>query len=271
MISFPNAKINIGLFITEKRIDGFHNLESCFFPIPWTDILEIIPSDCFSFSSSGIEIPNNTMETNLCVKAYNLLANDFDISPVKIHLHKNIPIGAGLGGGSADASFTLKMLNDLFDLKISDEKLENYARQLGSDCAFFIQNKPVFAFEKGDIFKELSLSLKDKFIVLINPTIHISTKEAYSGVKPKQATIDLHTFLAENSIENWKEKVHNDFEDSIFPNHSTIAQLKNDLYNKNALYASMTGSGSTVFGIFENEIDTSDFKKSMIFSSRINS
>lgn len=270
MISFPNAKINIGLFITEKRTDGFHNLESCFFPISWTDILEIIPSDTFSFSSSGIEIPNNTSETNLCVKAYNLLANDFEISPIKIHLHKNIPIGAGLGGGSADASFTLKMLNELFKLKISDQELENYARQLGSDCAFFIQNKPVFAIEKGDIFKILSLSLKNKFIVLINPNIHISTKEAYSGVKPQEAKIDLHTFLIENSIENWKDKVHNDFEDSIFPNHPTIAELKNDLYNKGALYASMTGSGSTIFGIFDNEIDTSDFEKSMIFSSKIN-
>ncbi len=269
MISFPNAKINIGLFITEKRADGFHNLESCFFPIPWTDILEIIPDKSLTFTSSGISIPGDA-ESNLCIKAYQLIKEDFNIPFVNIHLHKNIPIGAGLGGGSADASFTLKMLNEMFELSIHDEKLEEYARQLGSDCAFFIKNKPVFAYEKGDIFKPLNISLKNKFIVLINPNIHISTREAYSGVKPQKLSFDLHNILENNEPINWQNKVHNDFEDSIFPNHPTIQQIKKDLYEQGALYAAMTGSGSTLFGIFENEIDTIIFEKYTIFYSKLN-
>lgn len=268
MISFPNAKINIGLFITEKRTDGFHNLNSCFFPVPWTDILEIIPSDTLSFTSSGIDIPGDT-DNNLCVKAYQLIKNDFDIPCVNIHLHKNIPIGAGLGGGSADASFTLKMLNEMFALNIHDQQLEKYARQLGSDCAFFIKNQPIFVYDKGDVFKELNISLKDKFIVLINPNIHISTREAYSGVNPKQPNIDLHDFLENNNISDWKEKVHNDFEDSIFPNHPEIKQIKEALYEQGAIYAAMTGSGSTLFGIFDNEITTDIFNKYSIFTSTV--
>src|SRR5688572_32972117 len=148
MILFPNAKINIGLNVTERRADGFHNLESVFYPVNWCDALEILSAEKTEFTSSGIEIPGN-QESNLCLKAYQLLKADFDIAPVKMHLHKNIPIGAGLGGGSADAAFALKGLNELFELKLSAEQLENYARKLGADCAFFILNKPVFAKEKG--------------------------------------------------------------------------------------------------------------------------
>ncbi|MCP4522492.1 MAG: 4-(cytidine 5'-diphospho)-2-C-methyl-D-erythritol kinase [Cytophagales bacterium] len=268
MISFPNAKINIGLFITEKRADGFHNLESCFFPVPWKDILEIIPNDTLKFTSSGIDIPGNS-DNNLCLKAFHLLAKDFKIENVHIHLHKNIPIGAGLGGGSADASFTLKMLNELFALNLSNEQLENYAKQLGSDCAFFIKNEATFAYEKGDVFKPLNLSLEGKYIVLVNPNIHISTQEAYSGVKPNSASIDLLSYLGKNDISTWKDTVHNNFEDSIFPNHSIIKNIKEELYKQGALYASMSGSGSTLFGIFEKEIDLNPFQDYMTLQEKL--
>ena len=189
MITFPNAKINIGLFVTEKRQDGFHNLESIFYPIQWNDVLEAIPSDAFEFNTSGLAIDGDS-DSNLCVKAYQLLKNDFDIPPIKAHLHKVIPMGAGLGGGSSDGAFMLKLINDLFELNLSTKQLQNYARQLGSDCAFFIENKPVFAFNKGDEFKEVDLDLKDNKLLCIYPNAHVTTAEAYGGIKPQKAMFD---------------------------------------------------------------------------------
>src|SRR5688572_14534594 len=178
MIAFPNAKLNIGLNVTERRPDSFHNLESVFYPVQWCDALEILPAKETKFTSSGIEIPG-TIESNLCLKAYQLLKTDFELPPVKIHLHKNIPIGAGLGGGSSDAAFTLKLLNQLFELNIAEDKLEDYARKLGSDCAFFIRNKPVFAHEKGDVFEPIKLDLTGYNCVVVYPNLHITTAEAY--------------------------------------------------------------------------------------------
>lgn len=261
MITFPNAKINIGLNITEKRADGFHNIVSCFYPVGWKDALEIIPSNELSFTSSGISIPGNGND-NLCLQAYKLLKKDFDISPVSIHLHKNIPIGAGLGGGSADCAFTIKMLNEMFSLNLSVQQMENYAAQLGSDCPFFIENKPMFVTGRGEVFSPLNISLKDKYIVLVNPQIHISTKEAYSGVIPKQPEKPLESYLLKD-ITDWKGNIKNDFEDSILPNHPKIETLKEQFYNEGALYASMTGSGSSVFGIFEEE-PSIDFEEGLV-------
>jgi 4-diphosphocytidyl-2-C-methyl-D-erythritol kinase len=256
MVTFPNAKINIGLHITEKRPDGFHNLESCFYPVGWCDVLEILPASTLSFKSTGIPIPGNP-ETNLCLKAYHLVKQDFNIPPVMIHLHKVVPIGAGLGGGSADCAFTIKTLNDLFELHLTTEQMENYARKLGSDCAFFIQNIPKYCVGKGDEFLDISLDLSDKYIVLVNPNIHISTAEAYSGVKPIESEIDLRLIL-QNPVNQWVNVVKNDFENHLLPKYSTISTIKEQLYEYGAAYASMTGSGSTIFGIFEQEINLTE-------------
>lgn len=251
MVVFPNAKINLGLDIVSKREDGYHNISSCFYPIPFSDILEVLPSKTLSFKSTGIDIPGNSDE-NLCLKAFKLLQNDFDISPVQIHLHKIIPIGAGLGGGSADASFTLKCLNELFQLQINDESLEKYASQIGSDCPFFIKNKPVIAEGTGNVFSTINLDLKGKYLVLFYPNIHIGTAEAYSGVSPALPSVSVKNII-ESELTSWQGRLKNDFEDSIFPNHPAIQKLKTQLIESGALYASMTGSGSAVFGIFQTK------------------
>ena len=251
MVVFPNAKINLGLNIVSKRKDGYHNIESCFYPIPFCDILEILPADELSFTSTGIFIPGSS-EHNLCLKAYKLLKADFDLPPVQIHLHKIIPIGAGLGGGSADATFTLKILNDLFNLNLLDEQLENYAAQLGSDCPFFVKNKPVFATGTGTTFEDCELDLIGYYLILTYPKIHIGTKEAYAGVVPHRPSIPIKEVIT-RGMGDWKLNLKNEFEDSIFPSHPEIKNLKNRFYENGALYVSMTGSGSAVYGVFENE------------------
>jgi 4-diphosphocytidyl-2-C-methyl-D-erythritol kinase len=251
MVLFPNAKINIGLNVTEKRNDGFHNIESIFYPvIELYDVLEIVKCEELKFTSTGIEIPGSKKD-NLCLKAYELLKQDFNISPVHIYLLKVIPIGAGLGGGSADAAFTLKGLNDLFDLQLTDEQLISYAQKLGSDCAFFIKNKPVYAFNKGDEFEDIELDLSTFEIKIEYPNIHIGTAEAYTGIQPKEPVKNIKSLIAVAPIENWKETIKNDFEESIFPNHPEIKELKEKMYKNGAVYASMTGSGSAVYGVFE--------------------
>lgn len=253
MLSFPNAKINLGLNIVSKREDGYHNIESCFYPIPWRDSLEVIEAASFAFHSYGLDIPGDA-SSNLCVKAYELLKADHDLPPVEIHLLKNIPMGAGLGGGSADGTFTLKLLNDLFQLNLSSLQLEAYALQLGSDCPFFIQNQPAIATGRGEGLELIDLDLSGCTLAIHNPGIHISTKEAYAGITPKQPEISVADIIS-RPIQEWKDLLHNDFEDSIFPSHPAITQLKQDMYAAGAIYASMTGSGSTVFGLFEGEVD----------------
>ncbi|GHB51933.1 4-(cytidine 5'-diphospho)-2-C-methyl-D-erythritol kinase [Persicitalea jodogahamensis] len=274
MVTFPNAKINIGLNIVGKRPDGFHNLESCFYPVGWADALEILPQtdwhhQVVSFTSSGLSIPGN-QDSNLCLKAYRLLAEDFALPPVSIHLLKAVPIGAGLGGGSADAAFTIKALNQLFSLDISTENQQKYARSLGSDCAFFIENKPMYCFGKGDQFEETSLRLTGKWILLVNPGLHISTAEAYSGITPRVPTQDLRELL-QKPIGQWRDFVKNDFEESLFKNHSVLPQIKAKIYDLGAQYASMSGSGSTVYGIFDHEPDpANNFQNSTVWKGELN-
>lgn len=251
MIVFPNAKINLGLTIVSKRPDLFHNLETCFVSFGWKDALEIVESQHFEFTSSGIPISGNP-ETNLCVRAYQMLKTDFDLPNIKLHLHKNIPIGAGLGGGSADAAFTLTLLNQKFNLNLSNQILENYARKLGSDCAFFIENAPKFATEKGDVFEDIDVNLKNKYLVVVYPNLHVSTAEAYAGVQPRNASANLFESL-QKPIETWKNSIENDFEISVFRKYPQLMELKNYFYSKGAIYASMSGSGSAIFGIFEQE------------------
>ncbi len=253
MILFPNAKINIGLNIVNKRADGYHNLESIFYPIAINDALEIIEADKLQFSSTGIEIPGN-VEDNLCLKAYHLLKKDFtELPPVHIHLHKNIPIGAGLGGGSSDASFLIRLLNQKFSLGLENFQMEQYASIIGSDCAFFIQNKPTYATEKGDHLSPLDLDLSNYFMVLVMPTVQVSTAEAYQGVHVAPVSTPL-TELAKHPIEDWKLLIKNDFEPSVFSKYPVIAKIKASLYDAGALYASMSGSGSSVYGIFKEPV-----------------
>jgi 4-diphosphocytidyl-2-C-methyl-D-erythritol kinase len=259
MIVFPNAKINIGLNIIEKREDGFHNIESVFYPVGLSDALEIIENtdtltERFVFTSSGIEIPGDVKD-NLCYYAYHLIAADYSLPNVKVHLHKHIPIGAGLGGGSADAAFFIRLLNDKFELGISWGEMHHYARQLGSDCSFFISNKAAFAEGRGDTYESIQLTLNDYYIALVYPNIHINTAIAYSKVNPKYPTRSLENDILNLPIEQWKDHIHNDFEDSVFLQFPEIKNIKEVLYAQGALYAAMSGSGSTVFGIFKSSTD----------------
>jgi 4-diphosphocytidyl-2-C-methyl-D-erythritol kinase len=254
MICFPNAKINLGLNITSKRSDGYHNIDSCFYPVQWRDVLEIIPSKTLKFTSSGIPIPGNE-ENNLCLEAYRVLAKQFNIAPVHIHLHKVIPIGAGLGGGSADGAFALKMLNDIYQLSLSVAALETFASQLGSDCPFFITNQPRHVTGTGNVFHNIKTALSRNHLVIIKPDIHVSTAQAYSGIHPAHPTKNSAEIIENEAIDNWKDALTNDFEQSIFPTNPSIAKIKQQLYSQGAIYASMTGSGAAVYGIFEEDIE----------------
>ena len=258
MITFPNAKINLGLDILRKRVDGYHDIESCLYPIPWYDSLEIIESDSFSFYSYGQEIPGS-QGSNLCIKAYEILTAANQLPAVEIHLLKAIPMGAGLGGGSADGAFTLKMLNELFELHLSTTQLQEYALQLGSDCPFFIENNPVIVKGRGEASDPIRLDLSGYFLALLNPGIHISTQEAYSGIYPHESAISIAEMLSKPMLE-WKNLLQNDFEPSIFKENPAIRKLKELVYEKGAIYASMTGSGSTVYGIFEESPEIPGWK-----------
>lgn len=257
MLIFPNCKINLGLSVTDKRADGFHNIETVLFPVNLSDILEIIksPDGHFSFTQSGLKI-SGSLQNNLVVKAFQLLKNKYQLPEVHIHLHKLIPMGAGLGGGSADAAFAIKLLNDVFEINLSEDKMEDITRQLGSDCAFFIRNQSTLAIEKGDIFEQISLDLSGFYLSIIKPNIHIGTPEAYSWIKPTIKANSLKDII-NLPINKWKDDLHNDFEDKIFKRYPEIESVKSKLYNLGAIYASMTGSGAAVFGLFENEIDLS--------------
>lgn len=259
MIVFPNAKINIGLRVINRRADGYHNLETVFIPIQMKDVVEVIEADKLTFSSSGIPIPGNS-EDNLCLKAYHMVHRDIAIPPVHIHLHKHIPIGAGLGGGSSDAAFLVKLLDKKFALGLGLERMEHYAKQLGADCAFFIHNQPVVATEKGDQFLPITLLLKAYYIVLVMPPIHVSTLEAYKNVVLSQSDQSLEEAIS-LPIETWKDHIDNSFEASIFRSYPSIGNIKSSLYEAGALYASMSGSGSSVYGIFEQEIKLPELEK----------
>lgn len=275
MICFPNAKINLGLNIVEKRSDGFHTIQSVFYPVPLCDALEVIENTetgapRFSMSTSGIPIPGDTND-NLCYYAYHLIAKDYPLPNVKVHLHKHIPIGAGLGGGSADAAFFIRLLNDKFGLGLAWGEMHHYAKQLGSDCSFFVSNKPAFVEGKGDEYESVNLELKGHHILLIYPNIHINTAKAYSGVKPKAAIRSLEADILSLPIEEWKNHIHNDFEDSIFPQFPELKSIKQQLYAQGAVYAAMSGSGSTVYGIFKETTNLkASYKEYFVFEGTLN-
>jgi 4-diphosphocytidyl-2-C-methyl-D-erythritol kinase len=263
MIVFPNAKINLGLHVVEKRSDGFHNIETIFCPVPCCDALECIrnnePSDNkIVFSQSGLPVAGEQKD-NLCIKAFELLDKKFSLPPVKMHLHKIIPMGAGLGGGSSDAAFTLKLLNNLFDLNLDKAQLKKYAAQLGSDCSFFIENIPSIAKGRGDELESQNVSLKGNFFLIVKPAIHVETAAAYKMIKPKTPIKSLKQII-QLPITDWKELLKNDFEESVFNEYSEIKEIKDKMYQQRAIYSSMSGSGSAVYGIFSEKIyDKTEF------------
>lgn len=267
MITFPNAKINIGLNITSRRSDGYHNLETIFYPVQIKDALEVIEAAEMSFETSGIEIPGHANE-NLCLQAYGLLRKDFDLPNIKIHLHKQIPIGAGLGGGSADAAFFIKLINEKFQLSLDNNAMQNYCRKLGADCAFFIENKPLFAYEKGDVFETVELDLSKYHLALVMPPVHVSTGEAYRGVKPQYPQQSIKE-LVQLPLEEWQGKITNDFEEHILKNHPQIRGVKAALLNAGALFALMSGSGASVYGIFNKKVDLSFLEKGNLVFNEI--
>ena len=249
MILYPNAKINVGLNIIRKRNDNYHDIESIFLPFfKCFDILEILPSDHFSFVSSGNSVSN---ENNICVQAFNLLKRDFKIPNVSIHLHKMIPIGAGLGGGSSDGAFTLIAINKIFKLNISNKSLEKYALELGADCPFFIDNTPKYVEGVGELMTKINIDSSDFEIEIINPNIHISTAEAYNSIIPREPKYNLRE-IVDIPIDKWKNQVINDFEKPIFHQYPDLEGYKKSFYKKGALYSSMTGSGSVIYGLFKS-------------------
>jgi len=255
MICFPNAKINLGLNVVSRRSDGYHNLETIFYPIGINDALEIIikeDQDTDSFFECGLKV-DSAPEKNLVMKALHLMREHYNFPHVEVHLLKKIPFGAGLGGGSADASFMLMLLSDVFKLGVSQGDLIQMAVGLGADCPFFIHNKPMFASGIGEIFEDVNLSLKDYYFVLIKPDIHVSTPDAFSKIQPKQPQISLKEIIKQ-PVSSWKELMVNDFEKNVFAKFPEIENIKDYLYDGGALYASMSGSGSSVFGIFKEEI-----------------
>ncbi len=257
MLDFPNAKINIGLNVIQKREDGFHDIESLFYPIELKDILECVSGEeaqdeKLVFTTTGGGLDYDEAE-NLCITAWNMINEIHPLPKTKMHLHKLIPVGAGLGGGSSDAAFTIQILNRLHNLKISDKKKMELAAQIGSDCAFFIYNKPALATGRGEVLKTVKTNLSGHYIVLVHPAIHISTVLAYSEITPKNPEIKLEDAI-EKPIADWKDTIHNDFEQTVFAKYPKIGKIKEQLYNFGALYASMTGSGSAVYGIFNRQV-----------------
>lgn len=263
MKSFPCAKINLGLYVTARRADGYHNLETIFYPIPLCDELEVEEADNEHFhvdgpalSGTGIDTvsPTDAMFTdNLVVRVVTLLRNEgFHIPPLNVRLHKNIPFGAGLGGGSSDAAFMMKMLHEMFHLDLTASDMEQRLARLGADCPFFVQCRPVFATGIGDQFTPISLNLSGVWLLLVKPDDAISTREAYQGITPTKPLCNLTESIAK-PIDAWPSLINNDFERSVFPQHPAVAEIKQRLYRHGAAYASMSGSGSSVFGLFHDE------------------
>ena len=256
MIVFPNAKINIGLNIVSRREDGFHNIETIFFPVKGLcDILEVVPcpeqEKPIIFTQTGLTL-NEPDENNLCVKAYHLLNTYNELPPVTIHLHKQIPFGAGLGGGSSDGAHTLVTLNNLSANPISQEKLLEVALELGSDCPFFVINSPCYATGRGEKLNPIALDLKGFHILMVNPGLHINTGKAYSQSKPKPSVYKFPTSIAKEP-KLWRDIISNDFESIVFDLYPEIGLIKENLYDMGAIYSAMSGSGSTVFGIFKEK------------------
>jgi 4-diphosphocytidyl-2-C-methyl-D-erythritol kinase len=258
VISYPHAKINLGLNVVSKRSDGYHNLETVFYPVQWCDLMEILPgpqhSKGIEVHMSGLPVAGKHAD-NLCVKAYELLRQYYSVRAVKLYLHKQIPMGAGLGGGSSDAAFFVKKMNELFSLGISDDDMRALVMKLGADCAFFIDGKPVFAEERGDKFTPIDFSLKGYHIAIVYPGIHVATSTAFANVSPRVPEYNCLDIVTRHPVAGWKELLSNDFEKTVFSAHPEIEAVKNRLYDAGAVYASMSGSGSAVFGLFESEMD----------------
>jgi 4-diphosphocytidyl-2-C-methyl-D-erythritol kinase len=252
VVIFPHCKINLGLNITGRRPDGYHNLETCFYPLPFYDVLEVITATEFKFTLTGIPVAGDEAD-NLCVQAYRLLAADFVLPPVNMYLHKTIPTGAGLAGGSSDGTNALLLLNRKFNLGISNKQLAVYALRLGSDCPFFLQEQPMLGSGRGELLTPVTVSLKDHSVVLIITGIHISTKDAFEGISPSLPAKNIPEIIS-HPVETWKNSLKNDFEDTVFQQHPVLATIKEKLYANGAAYASLTGTGSVVYGIFKNEV-----------------
>jgi 4-diphosphocytidyl-2-C-methyl-D-erythritol kinase len=253
MLTFPNCKINLGLYVTQKRPDGYHNLETLFYPVALTEPLEIVPAAVAAIHITGSSILGEATH-NLVWRAYMLLKNDFpnQVGELDIYLHKVLPMGAGLGGGSADAAFMLMLINKYAQLGLSQAQLAAYALQLGSDCPFFIYNKPCYAAGRGELLEEVALDLSNYSLQLICPELHIATATAFSMMTPKAAPINLKN-LPEIAIDQWKELLSNDFEMPVFAQHPILAHIKEQLYQGGAVYAAMSGSGSSIYGIFNSK------------------
>jgi 4-diphosphocytidyl-2-C-methyl-D-erythritol kinase len=256
MIVFPNCKINLGLLVTGKRPDGFHTLQTVFYPLGWSDALEVIEhhdeQKLFIYSHSGLPVAGDH-KNNLVYKAWKLIINDHTLPPLKVHLHKNIPMGAGLGGGSSDAAFFINIMDSMFSLRISERKKLRLASEIGSDCAFFIKNRPLFAGGRGELFASVSADLSQYYVLVVYPGIHVSTSEAFRDIVPALPAGDLKKTISRIPVKLWKDKVSNQFEATIFKKHHSLKLLKDELYLAGALYASLSGSGSAIYGIFEEE------------------
>jgi 4-diphosphocytidyl-2-C-methyl-D-erythritol kinase len=253
VVVFPSAKINIGLRVIARRPDGFHDIETLFYPVALCDILEIVPAKELSLQLFGLPV-EGPMEHNLCVKAYRLLQKDRDLPPVAMYLYKKIPPVAGLGGGSSDATHTLLALNRLFHLNLTNPQLHNYAAQLGSDCAFFLHNKPMLATGRGDQLREMPhVCLQGYHVVLVKPAaVCVSTAAAYAAVVPQQPAGPLTGVLA-HPVSEWQQLIGNDFEAPVFSQFPELQRIKTQLYRQGALYAAMSGSGSSIYGLFPNQ------------------
>ncbi|MDR0687220.1 MAG: 4-(cytidine 5'-diphospho)-2-C-methyl-D-erythritol kinase [Prevotellaceae bacterium] len=248
MLQLSNAKINLGLHVTQKRPDGFHNIETALFPVGWSDMVEVLPAPAFALRCTGLPV-DVAPEKNLCARAFRLLQKDFGLPGADIFLHKQVPLGAGLGGGSSNAAFVLRALNEIFRLGLSLPQLARYAAQLGSDCAFFIYNAPMLATGRGEILRRIALNLAGWELLVVKPPLGVSTAEAYAEITPKAPKTSLLCVLTQ-PIEAWKDALVNDFEPLVFAKHPSLQSIKSKLYGSGAAYAAMSGSGAAVFGIF---------------------
>jgi 4-diphosphocytidyl-2-C-methyl-D-erythritol kinase len=249
MLLFSNAKINLGLHVTQRRPDGFHNIETAFFPIGWCDVVEVLPARAsLSLHCSGLRVDVG-QEDNLCARAFRLLQKDFGLAGADIFLHKQVPLGAGLGGGSSNAACVLRALSEVFRLALPPRTLAGYAAQLGSDCAFFIYNTPMLATGRGEILQPVEVDLSGYALLVVKPPLSVSTAEAYAGVAPRAPAADLRSTIA-RGVEAWREALVNDFEPSVFAKYPLLGRIKRALYGCGARYAAMSGSGAAVFGIF---------------------
>lgn len=269
MLVFPNVKINLGLNVIGKREDGFHDLESVFYPVGWCDALEAVVSEKqeLSFTSSGIPVPGGE-SSNLIIKAFSLLKKDFSLPPLDIHLHKMIPMGAGLGGGSSDAAFMLKLINEICALNLSETALEAYAGQLGSDCPFFIRNAPSFVSGRGEKLEPFQMDLTGWYIQLVMPDVHVSTADAYSWIRPQAPATSIREIL-KLPVAEWRGRLINDFEEPVIARFPVIGGIRDQLYASGAAYASMSGSGAAVFGLFQSPPDPTLFNGYTKFQTQL--